>query len=285
MSVFRPGNVVIDERSTSGNARHPNSPPHWPAEDLWKRRMEEWLGLIARESRVARVVLETLEQSPPSGRRPAAYLNRASKIDECWTDGTIAPGSPLNPTTTEAIFTTYSPADAYGAPVSLDPMKYPPSVLLHELVHVLMAIHGLNTTNWPIATWSSDAYPNHNEFCATTIQNMMLSEKGAVLSDGYGHDDPTIDSNPYDRMTPGVVGLRADMSRSSTDLRGFVRRYYQPLVFLQSHLPAFTRRLAALPVNFNPFRQLRLQQARSAGGRKLSTLGGARTPGPIGRSA
>jgi hypothetical protein len=283
MSVYRPGNIIIDELSTSGNARHPNSPPQWPDANRWKGRMEEWLRLITRENRVARVVLRALERPPSSRRRPAVFLNRATKLDEAWTDGPIAPGPTTNPTKTEAIFTTYSPADSYGVLVGLDPMKYPPSVLLHELVHVLMAIHDLNSTHWRIATWTSSAYPNHNEFCATTIQNMMLSEKGAVLSDGYSRDDPTIDSNPDRPMAPGVFGLRADVSHSGTDLSRFVRRYHRPLVFLQAHLSNLTRAFAPLPVRFNPFRELQRRQHQSAGTRKQGALGGARTPGAIGR--
>ena len=279
MTLFRPGNIDVDEQSTSGDARHPNSPPSWPSETQWKQRMDHWLPLIATQSRVAQLVLSEIEQPPRTGSRPAVYLNRSSQSGEAFTDGPIPPGTPTNPTATEAIFVTYSPPDSYGAPVSTDPMRYPAPVLLHEFVHVLMAINGLNGP----FSWSAAAYPTRGEFWATTLQNMMLSELGAVLSDGYNADDPTIGSVALQPASPGPVGLRADRSRSSTDLARFVRSYHAPLVVVQSQLPNFASRLAALDIPFNPFRELRRQQSLPAGGGGHGTLGGARPPGPTGR--
>lgn len=278
MTVFRPGNIVVDERSTTGDAIHPNTPPDWPNSALWERRMLHWLRLIRRESEVARLVLHDLERPPASGRRPAVYLVRASSMTNAYTDGPIAPGGPMNPTRTEAIFITYSPPDSYGRPVSTAPMDYPPPVLLHELTHALMSVHGMDMPH----SVNGVAYPSRGEFLATTIQNMMLSERDAVLADGYNYDDPTIGSFPRMPVDPGPVGVRADRSRSTTDLPGFVAAYRHPLEFFQTGRRRLANRLAALPMAFNPFRELRrLQSATGAGPRPVGTLGNARRPGPV----
>jgi hypothetical protein len=98
---------------------------------------------------------------------------------------------------------------------------------MHELVHALMAINGLGGTAYP---WpGSRAYPNDNEFCASTIKNMMLLEHGTRLVDGYSRNGPTIKSvHPLGRSR-GSLGVQADNSLTNT--AAFVARYRSPLLF------------------------------------------------------
>jgi hypothetical protein len=170
-------------------------------------------------------------------------------------------------------------------------MHHPGSVLCHELVHALMSVHRLNAIVEPdgsrraIAGWTSRPYPNHNEFCATTVQNMLLSEMGARLSDGYmddgdpAHDDPWIDSVLNAPGTSTGFGMAAT---TRTDVASFVRSFRPPLDFLAARLPSFTSALAGLSgVAFNPFAHLRAISGAGtpsgSGGR-----GAARSPGSTG---
>jgi hypothetical protein len=159
-------------------------------------------------------------------------------------------------------------------------MHYPSVVLLHELVHALMSINGLGGIAFP---WlGSKAYPNHNPFCASTIQNMMLSDHRARLVDGYSRDGSTIKSVPPLGRSRGSLGVEADNSRTNT--AAFVARYRSPLLFLWRTPRTFTRSLANNPwATFNPFHVLRYELRTS--GRSVLIIPRTRTrqPGPLRR--
>jgi hypothetical protein len=232
------------------------------------------LDVIAVNSIVGDTVLHEMENRPAGNT--AVYIVPAPGRGIAKTDGIVSPGT-LNTTGTPAIFVTCSFDDAYQMALNLGPWDYPPVVLLHELVHALMAIHGVGGTAfaWP----GTRAYPNHNEFCATTIQNMMLSEHGARLADGYNRDDPAIISVPLVPQNPGPLGVQADNSRTNT--AAFVARYRPPLLFLWNNLRTFTRSLANNPwATFNPFRVLRNELRASGRSGRINPGTRVRLPGP-----
>ena len=287
--TFLPGNIVLDETTTNVcvPTDSPTWPVDWPDSALWLQRMRYWLTLVSHTG-VGRALLDSIEARPATG--PTVLIVRDPHFNDTYTDGPVGPGGLCNPPTPSVII-RFTPPDARSRPIELRAMRHPGSVIAHELTHALMGVHRLNSVldetgaTRPIASWASGAYPNHNEFCATTVQNMLLSEEHAVLSDGYhdgahpgsSQDDPWISSTQD--ATGGVTpfGLAAT---TQLDMVRFVSSYRQPLDYLAAHLPVFVARLAALPhVPFNPFAQM---LSADAGGTSAPTMGGgaARVPGP-----
>jgi hypothetical protein len=288
--IHSPGNVVVDETSLFGQHAHLPSgeAADWPDNALWLDRMRHWLTALTA-TQVGRTVLTALQTRPASAGIVVRIVRLPRRVPEAMTDGPIGAGDAGNPSASPTVFITFTPADARGGPINLAPMRHPGSVLCHELAHAVMNVHRLNAiiesdgSRRAIAGWTSGPYPNHNEFCATTVQNMLLSEMGARLSDGYqddgdsAHDDPWIESTLESPARSTVFGMSAT---TRTDVAGFVRSYRPPLDFLAARLPAFTSALAGLSaVAFNPFAHMRATAAAGApsgsGG-----CGAARSPGP-----
>jgi hypothetical protein len=293
MPTFHPGNIVIDKNSQFGLVHLPPAQPlpDWPDLNLWETSIERGLGLIAgnRIVGVGNTVLRNVEHRPDGNT--AVYIVPAPGRDIAKTDGIISPGG-INTTGTPAIFVTCSFRDAYQESLLTGVWGNPPGVLSHELVHVLMTIHRLNEpAAFPSRSRSRwrgrggmRAYPSFNEFCATTIQNMMLSEHGAQLADGYsyGADDPDIISARLVTQNPGPFGLQAD--NLLTDTAAFVARNRPPLFFLwnNNNLRRFTRSLANnRRATFNPFRELRNQLRASGRSGRINPGTRARKPGPL----
>jgi hypothetical protein len=278
MTTFNPGNIVIDKNSQFGLVHLVSNLPDWPDLNLWETSIERWLRVIAVNSIVGDTVLHAIEHRPAGNT--AVYIVPAPGRDVAKTDGIVQPGG-INTTGTPAIFVTFLSDDAYQMPLNLGPMKYPPVVLLHELVHVVMMVHRLRQMAFH---WSSWAYPTPGEFLATTIQNMMLSEHGARLADGYtlGRDDPAIISVPLLGRNPSPLGVQADNSR--TDTAAFVARYRPPLLFLWNNMRTFTQSLANNPwATFNPFRVLRNELRASGRSVLINPRTRTRQPGPLRR--
>jgi hypothetical protein len=284
--TFTPGQLLVDETDVFGERVHlpPSERVNWPDTTRWLTRVEHWLNQIARTA-VGRVLLESMTTRPGSPAPVVKIVRSARDLPEAYTDGILAPHTTHNPGNDPIIYITYTPSDARTGPMSLNPMHHPGPVLTHELMHAYMSIHSLNTTSAggsrPIGSWSSAAYPNHNEFCATTVQNMLLSETGALLADGYNSasaDDPHITTSGVPGASPGTFGMPAS---STLDMAGFVATYRQPLDFLVAALPRFTARLAALTsVPFNPFATLRSGTGGSGSTtRRGGASGAARVPG------
>jgi len=284
--TFNPGNVLVDETSTFGEQAHlpRGEAANWPDTARWLDRVQFWLGRIAA-TRVGRVLLESMQARPGGAGTVVTIVRMPRTAPEAYTDGIIGAGTPFNSSTHPTIFVSFTPQDARPGPINLDPMRHPGAVLAHELMHAYMAIHGLNTLTLsngsprPIASWTSAAYPNHNEFCATTIQNMLLSETGTMLADGYGADDPWIFTTLPASISPTAFGNAAT---TRVDTSGFVRSYRQPLDFLAGELTSFTNRLAALTgVPFNPFAAMRGTGTTGSTPARGGASGAARVPMPV----
>jgi len=287
--TYNPGNLLVDETSTFGQQIHLPSgePAAWPDTARWLDRVQFWLDRIAATS-VGRILLESMQARPGAGNTVVKIVRMPRTAPEAFTDGIFPAGSANNPGTHPSVFVTYTPRDARPGPVDQDPMRQPGAVLVHELMHAYMAIHGLNAltqangTRQPISSWTSAAYPNHNEFCATTIQNMLLSETGSLLADGYDHDaadDPWIFTTLPAGASPTAFGMSA---ATRIDTSGFVRSYRQPLDFLVGALPTFTNRLASLRhVAFNPFAAMRGTGAAGTTPVRGGARGAARVPMPV----
>jgi hypothetical protein len=284
--TFNPGNILVDETSLFGQQAHlpRGEAANFPDTARWLERVQFWLGRIAG-TRVGRILLESMQGRPGRSGIEVRIVRMPRTAPDAFTDGIIAAGTPFNSSTHPVIFVSYAPQDARPGPINLDPMRQPGAVLVHELMHAYMAIHGLNTltqadgSQRPIATWTSAAYPNHNEFCATTIQNMLLAETGTMLSDGYSADDPWIFTSQPASISPTAFGNAAS---TNVDTSGFVRSYRQPLDFLVNSLPTFTNRLAALTnVPFNPFAAMRGTGATGNTPARGGASGAARVPMPV----
>jgi hypothetical protein len=288
--TYTPGTLVVDETDTFGERVHLGSDVlSWPDSTRWLERVRHWLDEISRTT-VGRALLESMQARPTPGTTLVKIVRSARSNPEAYTDGIVPAASANNPGAQPTIFITFTPADARSGPMDMGPMRHPGAVLAHELTHALMAIHGLNSlltatgSPSPVGGWTSAAYPNHNEFCATTVQNMLLSETGSLLSDGYdpadSADDPWIVTTRPASASPTAFGMSAI---TRVDTANFVAAYRGPLDFLASSLPRFTSRLAALDrVAFNPFAYMR-SHSRGSGSATTrgGASGGARPPVPI----
>jgi hypothetical protein len=276
--IFNPGNIVIDKNSQFGLVYLPSGRPDWPDLNLWETSIVRGLGLIAGNGivGVGITVLRNVARRPAGG--PAVYIVPAPYRDgQALTVGIVSPGDDSNTTGTPAIFVTCSFRDAYQQHLPTGVWRNPPGVLLHELVHALMKAHGLNQMTF---RWRSRAYSSPNDFLATTIQNMMLSEHDARLADGYSGDDPDIISWPLGPQNRGPFGLRADSSLTNT--AAFVARNRPPLLYLWNNLPTFAQNLAGIPwTPFNPFRVLRNQLRASGRSGRINMRTRARQSAPL----
>jgi hypothetical protein len=289
--IFMPGSIMVDESSTFGMHAHGllSEAPDWPDTTQWLERIRYWLNHIAQTA-VGGVLLRSMQTRPLPSATVVRIVRHPRRVQEAWTDGPIGARHPGNPSEAPTVFITYTPADARPGPVDLSPMRYPGPVLAHELTHALMAINGLNSiltsagARRPIASWTSAAYPNHNEFCATTVHNMLLSEMNALLSDGYQEGGDTVADDPWIVSTPNPLGTVTTFgvaAATRVDVSNFVNSYRVPLEFLVANLPTVTSRLADLSsVAFNPFAHLR--RAAATGTTAASgSRGAARRPGPV----
>jgi hypothetical protein len=291
---FNPGRLIVDEASGFGASILPGSVTASPPDpQQWQTAMLGWLADLASTAG-GRAVGPTLLQHLGARRGTAAavevrlttYPRDDAQRDEAWTN--TQPGSsPFCTPGVTTVFVSYTPPNARGRPTQGDPMKHPLPILAHELLHALMNVHGVNTLidntgiQRPIAGWSvAGVYPSFNEFLATAVQNMVLSERGLVLRDGYTGDDPWIDSHQAVPLAAGDGGVRAAPG-AGVDLARFVAAYRPPLDYLMSALPQFTQALAALGgVPFNPFREITRQRAAAAGARRRTGApqGSSRVP-------
>jgi len=264
--VYRPGQLILDAASRFASGHAPAG-ASWPEPARWEGAVIGWLDTINR-SRVGSTLLQHL------GARSGALASSTelrivpmpaeAEPGYAQTDLQLADASTV-PARPRTVYVAITPLDALGRTPSLEPMRHPAPVLVHELLHGLMNLHGVNSliddsgARRPIAAWRDDAgaYPIFNEFLGTTLQNMYLAELGLVLADGYHADDPEIQNwrLVHEDLPARPIGHFA--ARASVDEGRFATRYAEPLRYLRQALPQFVAALAALPgLPFNPFRAL-----------------------------
>jgi hypothetical protein len=76
----------------------------------------------------------------------------------------------------------YSPADWLARDSSFGPGSKPDEVLFHELIHVTRELRGLQTR---LPVEGGGGYGNEEEYLATMLTNLYLSEKGLPLRGAY----------------------------------------------------------------------------------------------------
>ncbi|QUL37919.1 hypothetical protein [Erythrobacter sp. JK5] len=250
----------MDETSDFAARAHSGSGTgNWPDSRQWLDAMRSLLNLANRSvgasQSVGHILLRQIQRHRPANHEVRIVRSPATSF-EVWTDGPIQTSTRPPRWTT---YVTFSPHSARTQGIPLGPNDNGVSILVHELTHVYMNMNGVGGVQRrrdgslsEVGAYGTSAYPNHNEFCATTVQNMHLSQHGVVLMDGYGDtaDDPHIES------TPAQTSRLSSMGRSAVtqfDRAGFLAANRVPLDFLRRRLPDFTRALGRLPIQFNPF--------------------------------
>jgi hypothetical protein len=175
---------------------------------------------------------------------------------------------------------------SHAVPLNFDvAARWPEGEMLHELVHALRELQGHART--AARRPGPPGYSNHEEFSATTVENVLRSELARELRKGYAGVDPVfrrIERRASNRVGAPLGSLTDEFSPfpvRPTDeelewgCERLVEAHGDPLRTFRSESPDLFARVAAIPENgvlFNPFRVFTTRRGRrprsraSAGG-------------------